>query len=132
MLFRSSSADISFSPEQREEFRVHGRVTGDSHLVSDVKGAWIQVSTVDSSSEEELICIDASYGSDVNSSTKPVCDFIRYDRDGNESIQHEAFDSHFHLDRTCNRIWRGSSGNSVEDVLRHTESGIGCPRLDWT
>lgn len=45
----------ALQPEQREQFRVHGRVTGDSHSVSDVKGARIQVSTVDSSTEEELI-----------------------------------------------------------------------------
>nr|XP_011435772.2 uncharacterized protein LOC105334139 [Crassostrea gigas] len=120
----------ALQPEQCEQFCVHGRVTGDSQSVSDVKGARIQVSTVDSSTEEELICINASYGSDVNSSTETVCDFVPYDRAASESIQHEAFDSHFHLDRTCNRIWRRSSGKSVEDVLRHTESGIGRSRLD--
>lgn len=117
-------------PEQREQFRVHGCVTGDRHSVSQVKSTRIQVSTVDSSTEEELVCIDGGYGSDVNSSIETACDYMPYDRDANESIQHEAFDSHFHLDRSCNRIWRRSSGKSVEDVLRHTESGIGRPRLD--
>lgn len=86
---------------------MHRRVTGVSHSVSDVKGAWTQVSTVDSSAEEEHICIDPSYGFDVNSTTEPVSYYMPYDRDANESIN-EAFDSHFHLDRICNRIWRRS------------------------
>lgn len=61
---------------QREEFCMHVRVTGDSYSVSNVKSSRIQVSTIDSSTEDELICIDASYGSDENSSTEPVCDYM--------------------------------------------------------
>lgn len=63
---------------QREEYRVHGRATGDSHSVSDVK------STLDSTTEEEFRCKDASYDSDVNSSTEPVCDYMPFDRDAKE------------------------------------------------
>lgn len=119
----------ALQPEQRE-FCVHGRVTGDSHSVSDVKGTRIQVSTVELSMEEGRICIYASQGTVVNSSIEQVCKYMPYDRNANESIQHETFYCHFHLHRTCNRIWRRWSGKSVEDVLRHTESRIGHPRLD--
>lgn len=43
---------LALQPVQREEFRVHGRVPGDSHSVSDVKGTRIQVLTMDSFMEE--------------------------------------------------------------------------------
>uniref|UniRef100_K1Q6T5 Putative deoxyribonuclease TATDN2 n=2 Tax=Magallana TaxID=2171616 RepID=K1Q6T5_MAGGI len=33
-----------------------------------------------------------------------------------------VFDSHFHLDRTCKKIWGVEGGHTVEDLLKHSES----------
>lgn len=94
-------------PIQREEFRVDGRVKSNIEHPTNTEDG--QVPVIDSSTEDEFTVIDVSYGSDVE-----VC---------REKIitVNEAFDSHFHLDRTSFRIWKKSSGKSVEDLI-----SLGC------
>lgn len=103
-------------PIQREEFRVDGRVRSDIKHPTNTEDS--QVPVVDSSTEDEFTVIDVSYGSDVE-----VC---------NEKIitVNEAFDSHFHLDRTSFRIWKKSSGKSVDDLISYSLSGNQHPQLD--
>lgn len=103
-------------PIQREEFRVDGRVRSDIKHPTNTEDS--QVPVVDSSTEDEFTVIDVSYGSDVE-----VC---------NEKIitVNEAFDSHFHLDRTSFRIWKKSSGKSVDDLISYSFSGNQHPQLD--
>ncbi|XP_061177590.1 uncharacterized metal-dependent hydrolase HI_0454-like [Saccostrea echinata] len=105
-------------PMQREEFRTHGRVTGDITSTPDTEET--QVPVVDSSTEDELTVIDVSYGSDVD-----ICS-------SQTSTMFDAFDSHFHLDRTCSRIWKCSSVRSVEDLLSYSHSSDVRPNLDVT
>lgn len=102
-------------PIQREEFRVDGRVKSNIEHPTNTEDG--QVPVIDSSTEDEFTVIDVSYGSDVE-----VCREI--------ITVNEAFDSHFHLDRTSFRIWKKSSGKSVEDLISY---GLSCnhhPQLD--
>lgn len=70
--------------------------------------------------EEEFICIDVSYGFDVNFLIEIVCDYMLYDRDVNEFIEYEVFDSYFYFDCICVCIWRrlfGSWQRMYLDIL---------------
>ncbi|XP_062609823.1 uncharacterized protein LOC134271630 [Saccostrea cucullata] len=123
-------------PMQREEFRTHGRVTGGITSTLDTKET--QVPVVDSSTEDEFTVIDVSYGSDVDIPIEPLpvtqsdpC-IVQELCSPQTSTVLEAFDSHFHLDRTCSRIWRCSSGRSVEDLLSHSYSSDLRPNLEVT
>lgn len=48
------------------------------------------------------------------------------DSSGMEVAEHSelpaVFDSHFHLDRACKKIWGVEEGHTVEDLLKHSES----------
>ncbi|XP_062600979.1 uncharacterized protein LOC134262618 [Saccostrea cucullata] len=121
-------------PMQREEFCTHGRVTGGITSTPDAEE--IQIPVVDSSTEDELTCIDVCYGSDVDISREPLpvsqsdpC-IVHEICSSQSSSMLEAFDSHFHLDRTCSRIWKASSGKSVEDLLSYSYSSALRPNLD--
>ncbi|XP_062576655.1 uncharacterized metal-dependent hydrolase HI_0454-like [Saccostrea cucullata] len=121
-------------PMQREEFRTLGRVTRDITSTPDTEET--QVPVVDSSTEDELTCIDVSYGSDVDIPREPVSQsdpcIVHEICSPASSSTYEAFDSHFHLDRTCSRIWKVSSGKSVEDLLSYSYSSDRRPNLDVT
>lgn len=66
-----------------------------------------QVPVIVSSTEDEFTVIDVSYGSDVEVFREDII------------TVNKACDSHFHLDRTSFRIWKKSSGKSVEDLISY-------------
>ena len=112
---------------KRDEFRTCGYVTVDNASTDPV---------VDSSLDE-YTCIDVCYGSDVDIPNLQVDHTPRPSVDACERMAEipsvvEAFDSHFHLNRTCSRIWKSSSGHSVEDLLRYAVEGQRRPNFEVT
>ena len=115
---------------QREEFRVHGRVTYDScHVRTTEDLTDTSISRTVIYVRFELAGIDVSYGSDVDIMTRTAIELMLLT---SRTSGYGALDSHFDLDIqcNCNHIWKNSSERSVEDVLKQTGSGIGRPQLD--
>lgn len=110
-------------PMQCEEFRVHGRVISDMQSVtntSDIGG-----SNVNTLTEDNFKVFDVHYGSDFEIPYQPVPHVVSHSKTNALEVQesstsnvNEAFDSHFHLDHTCARIWGhySPSGNTMEDL----------------
>jgi TatD DNase family protein len=114
---------LSLQPAQRDEFRVCESVTDGT--VPDEEVTKVDVSDPELSTEDEFQCVDVCYGSDIDAT---MIHSLERNQPANTQL-YEAFDSHFHLDRTCARIWNDPR-KSVEDLLNYTGSGIGRPNLD--
>lgn len=110
-------------PLQCEEFRVHGRVISDMRSVtntSDIGG-----SDVNTLTEDKFKVVDVHYGSDFEIPHQSAPHVVSHSKTNALEVQesstsnvNEAFDSHFHLDHTCARIWGhySPSGNTMEDL----------------
>lgn len=111
-------------PMQCEEFRVHGPVISDMPSVtntSDIAGSFVKTLT-----EDKFKVVDVHCGSDFEIPYQSVPRVLSHSKTNVLEVQvsstsnvNEAFDSHFHLDHTCSRIWGHYSptGNMVEDLL---------------
>lgn len=110
-------------PMQCEEFRVHGRVISDMRSVtntSDIGG-----SDVNTLTKDKFKVVDVHYGSDFEIPHQSAPHVVSHSKTNALEVQesstsnvNEAFDSHFHLDHTCARIWGhySPSGNTMEDL----------------
>jgi TatD DNase family protein len=121
-------------PFQREEFRTNGRVTSDVEQSINTGDGMVPI--VDSSTEDDFTVIDVSYGSDIEVNNPAISrpeqpDVLEVCSEEIVTVD-EAFDSHFHLDRTSARIWKTSSGRSVEELISYGMSCKSPPSLEVT
>lgn len=111
-------------PTQREELRVHGYVV--SNNSSAIPYGNIGETNVNTSTDEEFTVIDVSYGSDQDDRQSAV-----EKQELAISDLNKAFDSHFHLDRTCSKIWKYyvPSEKTADDLLSYTYQSNRQPQL---
>lgn len=113
-------------PTQREELRVHGYVV--SNNSSAIPTGNIGETNVNTSTDEEFTVIDVSYGSDHDDRQSAV-----EKQELAISELNKAFDSHFHLDRTCSKIWKHyvlvPSEKTADDLLSYTYQSNRQPQL---
>lgn len=111
-------------PTQREEFRVHGYVVSNNSSATPTVN--MGETNMNSSTEDEFTVIDVSYGSDHND-RQPAVEKQKLAT----SDLNEAFDGHFHFDRTCTKIWKHylPTGKTAEDLLSYTYQSTRQPKL---
>ena len=63
--------------------------------------------------DEDLVLVDECRGSDSGGESDPLSDH----NNNSKLAGYQAFDSHFHLDRTSTKLWGRFRDHTVEDLL---------------
>ena len=75
---------------------------------------------------EDPVLVDECRGSDSGGESDPLSDH----NNNSELAGYQAFDSHFHLDRTSIKLWGRFRVHTVEDLLDHSSSSCHRPNID--
>ena len=76
--------------------------------------------------DEDLVLVDECRGSDSGGESDPLSDH----NNNSEVAGYQAFDSHFHLDRTSTKLWGRFRDHTVEDLLDHSSSSCHRPNIN--